>query len=145
MVSNLEIVVKLGLFVIVVYFLTTTEFCIFGHLKAIKVPSLKKDEALAGVFYNVKNGSSFIMSKSLSKNLSNLNKHLWWYYKNSSFWHFDSHFVLKTKIPTSVCYDCWEFLTNFLTYFLTTLLDSVQNSSYWIQLSQDCWKVWRCD
>ena len=30
---------------------------------------------LAGVFYNVKNGSSFIMSKSLSKNLSDENKH----------------------------------------------------------------------
>ena len=30
---------------------------------------------LAGVFYNVKNGSSFIMSKSESKNLSNENKH----------------------------------------------------------------------
>ena len=30
---------------------------------------------LAGVFYNVKNGWSFITSKSLSKNLSNENKH----------------------------------------------------------------------
>ena len=30
---------------------------------------------LAGVFYNVKNGSSFITSKSSSKNLSNENKH----------------------------------------------------------------------
>ena len=30
---------------------------------------------LAGVFYNVKNGLSFIMSKSSSKNLSNENKH----------------------------------------------------------------------
>ena len=34
---------------------------------------------LAGVFYNVKNGSSFITSKSLSENLSNQNKHLWRY------------------------------------------------------------------
>ena len=30
---------------------------------------------LAEVFYNVKNGSSFITSKSLSENLSNQNKH----------------------------------------------------------------------
>ena len=30
---------------------------------------------LAEVFYNVKNGSSFITSKSWSKNLSNENKH----------------------------------------------------------------------
>ena len=34
---------------------------------------------LAGVFYNVKNGSSFITSKSSSENLSNQNKHFWWY------------------------------------------------------------------
>ena len=30
---------------------------------------------IGGVFYNVKNGSSFITSKSLSENLSNHNKH----------------------------------------------------------------------
>ena len=34
---------------------------------------------LAGVFYNVKNGPSFITSKSSSENLSNRNKHFWWY------------------------------------------------------------------
>ena len=32
-------------------------------------------------FYNVNYGSSIIMSKSSSKNLSNQNKHLWWSYK----------------------------------------------------------------
>ena len=31
-------------------------------------------DKIAGVFYNIKNGSSFIMSKSSSKNLSNENK-----------------------------------------------------------------------
>ena len=44
-------------------------------------------QSLAGVFYNVKNVSSFITSKNLSENLSNQNKH---------FWHFNSRFVLKT-------------------------------------------------
>ena len=33
--------------------------------------------SLAGVFYNVKNGSSFITSKSSSESLSNQNKHFW--------------------------------------------------------------------
>jgi hypothetical protein len=35
--------------------------------------------SIAGVFYNVKNESSFITSKSLSENLSNQNKHFWLY------------------------------------------------------------------
>ena len=48
------------------------------------------------------------------------------YFKNSSIWHFDSLFVLKTAktrenfIKNSVCFDYWDFLTNFLTYLLTT-------------------------
>ena len=29
------------------------------------------------------------------------------------------------------CYDYWDFLTNFMTCFLTPLFDAVQNSSYW--------------
>ena len=40
-----------------------------------------KRSIIAGVSYNVKNGSSFITSKILSENLSNQNKHFWWYYK----------------------------------------------------------------
>ena len=35
---------------------------------------VEKIDSKAGVFYNVKNGSSFIMSKSSSENLSNQNK-----------------------------------------------------------------------
>ena len=81
---------------------------------------------LAGVFYNVKNGSSFIASKILSKNLSNENKHccfcclqdktwikmpiLWNYWDSlTNFrelpenWHFNLRFVLKTtKTPVFV-------------------------------------------
>ena len=41
-------------------------------------------------------------SKSSSTNLSNQNKHLWWYYKNSSFWHFNSRF------------DYWDFFDKLL-------------------------------
>ena len=52
---------------------------------------------IAESFYYVNYGSSMIMSKSLSKNLSNQNKHLWWYYKNSSFWHFLIQVFLKTS------------------------------------------------
>ena len=38
--------------------------------------SARKPDTLAGVFYNVKSGSSFITSKNSSENLSNHNKHL---------------------------------------------------------------------
>ena len=57
---------------------------------------MPSDSAQAGVFYNVKNGSSSITSKILSENLSNQNKHFDDIKKNSSFWHFYSRFVLKT-------------------------------------------------
>ena len=43
--------------------------------------------------------------------------------------HFNPCFVLKTKRNTSDCHDYWEFPTNSLTYFLTTLFDAVQNFS----------------
>ena len=57
-------------------------------------------DTIAGVFYNDKNGSSFITSKSSSKNLSNENKHTLLFPKN---WHFNSRFVLKTtKTPVFV-------------------------------------------
>ena len=36
---------------------------------------------LAGVFYNVKNGSLFIIPKSSLEKLSNQNKPFWWYWK----------------------------------------------------------------
>ena len=56
----------------------------------------------AGVFYNFKNGSSSITSKSLSENLNN--QDTFDDIKNSPFWHFNSHFVLKTT-KNSICYD----------------------------------------
>ena len=46
---------------------------------------LTRNNRKAGVFYNVKTGSSFITSKSSSENLSNQNKHFWWYYKIVNF------------------------------------------------------------
>ena len=49
-----------------------------------------------GFFYKVKNGSSFIMTKSLSKNLSVENK----YSMFPENWHFNSCFVLKTTKNT---------------------------------------------
>jgi hypothetical protein len=50
------------------------------HLEKIREIKINKNsrkniEPKAGVFYNVKNGSSFITSKSLSEILSNQNKH----------------------------------------------------------------------
>ena len=48
-----------------------------------------KSDSMAESFYKVNYGSSIIMLKILSENLSNQNK-------KSSFCHFNSHFVLKT-------------------------------------------------
>ena len=56
-------------------------------------------DILSGVFYNVKNESSFITSKRLSKNLSNENKDTMF----PENWHFNSGFVFKpTKAPVFV-------------------------------------------
>ena len=38
--------------------------------------------------------------------------------------------IIFFNIFRSVYFDYWEFPTNFLTYFLKTVLDAVQNSSY---------------
>ena len=37
-----------------------------------------------------------LRQKVSQKNFSNQNNHFWWYYKNSSFWHFNSYSVLNT-------------------------------------------------
>ena len=85
--------------------------------------------------------SSKSTSKNSSENLSNQNKLFWWYWKTSSFWHFNSSFVLKTaKSEVFVCRPIcllyyWDFLTNFLTCFLMTtiwrpLFDAIQNSIF---------------
>ena len=57
-------------------------------------------------FYNVKNGSLFIMSKSLLKNLSNENKTHSMFSEN---WHFSLRFVLMTT-KTPVFYFITEIL-----------------------------------
>ena len=46
-----------------------------GDWLTVKTPKGYR-ETEAGVFYNVRNGSSFIKSKRSSENLSNQNKHL---------------------------------------------------------------------
>ena len=62
---------------------------------AIKYAKVSKAES----FYDVKNGSSTITSKSSSKNLGNENKHT----MSLENLHFDSRFVLKTtKTPVFV-------------------------------------------
>ena len=55
--------------------------------------------------------------------------HFSWYQKNSSFRHFNPCSVLKTKKPTNVCYDYWEFLIHFWRSFWWPVFDAVQNSS----------------
>ena len=71
-------------------------------------------------FYNVNYGSSVITSKRSSKNISLIKTNTCddTYYKNSSFWNFNSRFILNTDLEdnknTSVCFDYWDFLTNFL-------------------------------
>ena len=68
--------------------------------------TMPQTETIAEVFYNVKNGSSFITSKSSSKNLSNENKHTLMFPED---WHFNSLFVLKTtKTPV------FDFITEIL-------------------------------
>ena len=72
------------------------------------------EETIAKSFNNVTNGSSLlrlsiITSKSLSKNLSNENKHTIF----QENWHLNSCFVLKTT-KTAV-YETAENMTNFLT------------------------------
>ena len=69
---------------------------------------------LAGVFYNVKNRLSFIASKSLSKNLSNENKHTMF----QENWHFNLRFVLKT-----VKYQCLFSLLRFFDNFFDLIND----------------------
>ena len=61
--------------------------------------------------------------------------HLWWYYKNSSFWHFDSWFVLKTTktkvfdVNTEIF---WQtFWCNNWRCRKTRLLPSVKIQSFW--------------
>ena len=68
--------------------------------------------------------SSKSMSKNASENVSNQNKLFWWFLRNSLFWHFNSRFVLRQQKLEKLkcCYDYWDFLTNFLTYFLTTTI-----------------------
>ena len=53
-------------------------------------------EPIAGVFYNVKNGLSFVTSKSWSKDISNeITQNMF-----PENWHFNSSFVLKTTKTT---------------------------------------------
>ena len=53
------------------------------------------------------------------------------------FWWREQDICLENK---SVCYDYWDFLTNFLTCFLTPLFDAVQNFSYYLLWIQPNWK-----
>ena len=65
---------------------------------------------IAESFYNVKNGSSIITSKSLSKNLSNEN--------TGVFVVFKTKCELKCQFSGNtvcVCFHYWDSLTNFLT------------------------------
>ena len=67
--------------------------------------------SIAESFYYVNHGSSIITSK----NLSNENKNTMCfqrndtYYRNSSFWHFDLRFVLKTTRTPVHCSVCFHY------------------------------------
>ena len=48
------------------------------------------------------------------------------------------------NIIRCVCFDYWEFLMNFLTYFLTTVFDAVQNSSFCFKSPADARIFFSC-
>ena len=52
--------------------------------------------------------------------------------KNSSFWHFNSHFVLKTKRNTSVCYDMLRISDEFFDMIIgdQTIISAVETFRY---------------
>ena len=85
--------------------------------------------SLAEVFYGAIYWSPIITSKNWSEFLSNQNKHLCFFCFQDKIWNKMPQWTIFFNIIRRVCFDCWEFLTNFLTYFLTTPFDSVQNSS----------------
>ena len=64
-------------------------------------------------FYYVNYGSSIIMSQNSPK-------------YGSSFWHFNSHFVSKTKKNTSFCFLYWDYLTNFWRCSWRSIIGTVE-------------------
>ena len=71
---------------------------------------------IAESFYDVKNGSSIITSKSSSKNLSiNENKHWCFCCLQDKMWIKMPKMNYFFNIIKSVCFDSWDFLMNFLT------------------------------
>ena len=74
--------------------------------------------------------SSKSTSKNASENLSNQNKLFWWYQKNSSFWHFNSHFLLKTKVHLVFVMITEIFWRTFWRHKWQFLFDVVKDSSF---------------
>ena len=78
-------------------------------------------------------------SKNSSENLSNQNKlfwlgvtYFWWYLKNSSFWHSNSHFVLKTKVFIIITEIFWRtFWLTFWRCYLTPFKTPAKDSYIW--------------
>ena len=120
------------LFPSVIRWSSINDFVNFSGLFYPSAPklSLFRYHAWAESFYNVNYGPSIITSKSLSKNLSNQNKHLWWYYKNSSFWHFNSRFVLKTTKTRVFVLITEIFWQNFWCNNWGSIIDVVERLLY---------------
>ena len=75
---------------------------------------LKKLSVMRKITAGVKNGLSVITSKSLSENLSNHYKHLFVCCLQDKTWIKMPNEIFF-NIITSVYFDYWDFLTNFLT------------------------------
>ena len=98
--------------------------------------------------------SSKSMSKNASENVSNQNKLFWWFLRNSLFWHFNSHFVLKTEKKTQVFVmiteNFWQifwqifwhtFWRHYLTSYNTPANKDLTPKSLALHLYNNIWKV----
>ena len=92
---------------------------------------------LAGVFYNVKNGSSFITSKSWSENLSNHNKHLCFRRLQDKVWIKIPKwtiFLISSRVFVLITEIFWR---TFWRNKWRSVFDVVKDSSFWFYFFTD--------
>ena len=103
----------------------------------------QKTLPIAGVLYGVKYWLSKSTSKMCQKFSVIITNICGFFCLQDKTWIKMPKWSNVFNIVRSVCFDYCEFLTNFLTYFLTTLFDAVQNSSWWHHSKLLCiWYFW---
>ena len=91
------------------------------------------NHTMAESFYNSNYGPSIITSKVRQIISVMKTKRLIWYFKNISFWHFNSCFVVKTTKHQCLCFHCWDYFTNFWHNNWRSIINVVERLSYWTQ------------